>query len=144
MSIWHEINHLKILRKIENSDTPVHHKKIHFPTESLTIFEETMKSGEAGRIFESHLGVFYVNFLKSSKNLNHDLLDVNLWNGENFEELKRKIEKKAEKQNIENKKNKNDSNLFTYSREHSDCLKTFGERSKRLKKLEEYLKKKNP
>ncbi len=47
MTILHEINHLKILRKIENSDTPVHHKKIHFPTESLTIFEETMKTGES-------------------------------------------------------------------------------------------------
>ena len=97
MEIFHEINHVKILRKESNNNTPIHSKHIKNNTKSITLFNEKMECGESGKIFEQNLGTFYINFLKNPANGDIDLLDFHLWIGSNFNDLRRKIENKIKK-----------------------------------------------
>ena len=43
MEIFHEINHVKILRKESNNNTPIHSKHIKNNTKSITLFNEKME-----------------------------------------------------------------------------------------------------
>ena len=138
LSIFHELNHLKILRKKGDVDTPIKFKKILFPTESQSLFEKTMKCGESGLIFENNLGNFYIHFLKSLNELNYELLDYKLWTGENFDELKKKIEKKIDNQKKGSKNKKNEINFFIDNEMYySNCLSNFKSRRRKLKEIEQ-------
>ena len=138
LSIFHELNHLKILKKKENIDTSIKYKKILFPTESQSLFEENMKCVESGLIFENNLGNFYIHFLKSLNKSNYELLDHKLWTGENFNELKKKIENKIDNQKKGSKNKKNDTNFFTDNEMYySNCLSNFKSRRRKLKEIEQ-------
>jgi hypothetical protein len=132
MEIFHEINHVKILRKESNNNTPIHSKHIKNITQSITLFNEKMECGESGKIFEQNLGTFYINFLKNPANGDIDLLDFHLWTGSNFNDLRGKIEDKIKKSN-NNKNNKKNDFVFFDNIEHlfyNNCLEISRERRK--------------
>jgi hypothetical protein len=129
MEIFHEINHVKILRKESNNNTPIHSKHIKNITQSITLFNEKMECGESGKIFEQNLGTFYINFLKNPANGDIDLLDFHLWIGSNFNDLRGKIEDKIKK----SKNNKKNDFVFFDNIEHlfyNNCLEISRERRK--------------
>ena len=141
MEIFHEINHVKILRKESNNNTPIHSKHIKNITQSITLFNEKMECGESGKIFEQNLGTFYINFLKNPANGDIDLLDFHLWTGSNFNDLRGKIEDKIKKSN-NNKNNKKNDFVFFDNIEHlfyNNCFEILREiRKMRLEYKKKY------
>ena len=70
---------------------------------------------------------------------NYELLDYKLWIGENFNELKKKIENKIDNQKEESKNKKKEINFFSNNEMffYSNCLSNFKSRRRKLKEIED-------